>query len=158
MDLMLNSWMMNILISDHPLALLAQTAGKTVKKAATTAPVKSTNWIVAALVTLVITAIAFYLISLIPGIGIEIDGVVTAIICAVVFGALNVISQPLENLLNITWLLSPIALLINMVVFWVTDILVGGFRITNGIIGIALGSIALTIVQALIRKLIEVVI
>ena len=153
MDLMMNSWLINVMVSDHPLALLAQTG----VKASKAAPVKQTNWILAALFTLVVTAIAFYIISLIPPIGIEIDSPVTAIVCAVVFGALNIVSQRAEDLFNMTWVLAPLALAINMLMFWITDLVVGGFRIRNGILGILLGSVALTIVQFLIKKAIAIV-
>ncbi len=153
MDLMINNWIATLMLSDHPAALLAQ-AG--VRSGART-PVKQTNWILGMLFTLVITAIAFYIISLIPPIGVEIDSPVTAIVCAVVFGALNIVSQRAEDLFNITWILAPLALALNMAMFWITDLVVAGFRIRNGILGIFLGSVALTIVQFLIKKTIQVV-
>ena len=153
MDLMINNWIATLMLSDHPAALLAQ-AG--VRSGART-PVKQTNWILGMLFTLVITAIAFYIISLIPPIGVEIDSPVTAIACAVVFGALNIVSQRAEDLFNITWILAPLALALNMAMFWITDLVVEGFRIRNGILGIFLGSVALTIVQFLIKKTIQVV-
>jgi putative membrane protein len=152
MDLMLNSQVMTFLLSDHPIAVLAQTGARTGAKAVAKAPVKTTNWILAALITLVVTAIAFYILSLVFPF-IEIDSPVTALVCAVVFGALNMVSQPIENFLNITWIFAPIALLINMATFWITDMVIGGFRITNGIIGIVVGSVSLTIIQFLIRLL-----
>ncbi len=147
MDLMLNSQVMTFLLSDHPIALLAKTAPK---KAV------GQPWFVTALITLIVTAIAFYVLSLVFPF-IEIDSPVTAIVCAIVFGALNMISQPLENLLNITWILAPIALLINMATFWITDLVIGGFRITNGIIGILVGSVALTIIQIVLKYVINVI-
>ena len=139
MDLMLNNQVMTFLLSDHPIALLA--------KAKIAQP---NRWIVEALITLVITAIAFYILSLVFPF-IEIDSPVTAAICAIVFGALNMISQPIENALTSTWILAPIALAINMAMFWITDIAIKGFRITNGIIGIVVGSVSLTIVQLLLK-------
>ena len=154
MDLMMNNWIVTLMLSDHPAALLAQ-AGV---RAGSRTPVKQQpNWILGMLFTLVVTAIAFYIISLIPPIGVEIDSPVTAIICAVVFGALNIVSQRAEDLLNITWILAPLALALNMAMFWITDLVIGGFRVKNGILGILLGSVALTIVQFLIKKTIEVV-
>jgi uncharacterized membrane protein YvlD (DUF360 family) len=151
MDLVLQSQVITFLMSDHPIALLAQ-AAKPAAKAATkaVAQTKSSNWILEAAITLVITAIGFYILSLVFPF-IEIDSPVTALVCALVFGALNIISQPLENLLNITWILAPIALLINMAVFWITDLVIGGFRITNGILGILIGSVALTIIQIILK-------
>jgi putative membrane protein len=154
---MLNNWIATLMLSDHPAALLAQAGVKAGTKAVTKAPVKQTNWILGMLFTLVVTAIAFYIISLIPPIGVEIDSPVTAIICAVVFGALNIVSQRVEDLFNMTWILAPVALAINMLMFWVTDLVIGGFRIRNGILGILLGSVALTIVQFLIQKAINII-
>ncbi len=150
MDLILNSQVMTFLLSDHPIAVLAQTGARTGAKAVAKAPVKSTNWILAALLTFVVTAIAFYVLSLVFPF-IEIDSPVTALICAAVFGALNILSQPIENLLNFTWILAPIALIINMITFWVTDLVIGGFRITNGIVGIIVGSVSLTIIQVILK-------
>jgi putative membrane protein len=155
MDLMLNNQVMTFLLSDHPIAVLAQAGSRTAAKAVAKAPAQ--NWIVTALITLVVTAIAFYVLSLVFPF-IEIDSPVTAIVCALVFGALNMISQPIENLLNITWILAPIALLINMVTFWITDLVIGGFRITNGIIGIVVGSVALTIIQIVLKYVINVIV
>ena len=154
MDLMMNNWIATLMLSDHPAALLAQAAART---GARTLVVKQPNWILGMIFTLVVTAIAFYIISLIPPIGIEIDSPVTAILCAVVFGALNIVSQRAEDLFNITWILAPLALALNMAMFWITDVVIGGFRIKNGILGILLGSVALTIVQFLIKKTIQVV-
>ena len=154
MDLMMNNWIATLMLSDHPAALLAQAAARTGAK---TPVVKQPNWILGMIFTLVVTAIAFYIISLIPPIGVEIDSPVTAILCAVVFGALNIVSQRAEDLFNITWILAPLALALNMAMFWITDVVIGGFRIKNGILGILLGSVALTIVQFLIKKTIQVV-
>ena len=157
MDLMLNNQVMTFLLSDHPIALLAQAAKPAVKAAGkAAAQTKSSNWILEAVITLVITAIGFYIMSLVFPF-IEIDSPVTAIICALVFGALNVISQPIENLLNITWILAPIALVINMATFWITDLAIGGFRITNGIVGILVGSVSLTILQIIMKAIFKAV-
>jgi putative membrane protein len=156
MDLILNSQVMTFLLSDHPIAVLAQTGAKTVTKAVTKSPVKSTNWILGALFTLVVTAIAFYLLSLVFPF-IEIDSPVTAIVCALVFGALNIVSQRVEDIFSMTWILAPIALAINMAMFWLTDVVIGGFRITNGIVGILVGSVSLTILQFLIKYVIGII-
>jgi uncharacterized membrane protein YvlD (DUF360 family) len=152
MDLMLNNQITTFLLSDHPIALLAQTGTRAVQDA----PQKSTNWILGALFTLVVTAIAFYLLSVVFPF-IEIDSPVTAIVCAVVFGAINIFAQRAEDLFNMTWILAPIALVINMAAFWITDVAIGGFRITNGIVGILIGSVSLTILQYLIRYIIGVI-
>jgi uncharacterized membrane protein YvlD (DUF360 family) len=153
MDLMLNNQIMTFLLSDHPIALLAQAAKPAVRAASQT---KSQNWVLEAIFTLLVTAVAFYLLSLVFPF-IEIDSPVTAIVCALVFGAINIFSQRAEDLFNMTWILAPIALLINMAAFWITDVAIGGFRITNGIVGILIGSVSLTILQYLIRYVIGVI-
>ena len=156
MDLMLNNQILTLLLSDHPIALLAQTGARVGRKALQKAPVKSTNWILAALFTLAVTAVAFYLLSLVFPF-IEIDSPVTAIVCALVFGAINIFTQRVEDLFNMTWILAPISLLINMAAFWITDVAIPGFRITNGLLGILVGSVSLTILQFLIKYVIGVI-
>lgn len=156
MDLLLNNQIMTFLLSDHPIALLAQAGAQVGTRAAQKAPVKSTNWILAALFTLIVTAVAFYLLSLVFPF-IEIDSPVTAIVCAIVFGAINIFTQRVEDLFNMTWILAPISLLINMAAFWITDVAIPGFRITNGIVGILIGSVSLTILQYLIKYVIGVI-
>jgi uncharacterized membrane protein YvlD (DUF360 family) len=74
-----------------------------------------------------------------------------------VFCAINIFAQRAEDLFNMTWILAPIALVINMAAFWITDVAIGGFRITNGIVGILIGSVSLTILQYLIRYIIGVI-
>lgn len=157
MDLMLNNQVMTFLLSDHPIALLAQAAKPAVKAAGkAVAQPKTHNWILEAIFTLLVTAVAFYILSLVFPF-IEIDSPVTAIVCALVFGAINIFTQRVEDLLNMTWILAPISLLINMAAFWITDVAIGGFRITNGILGILVGSVSLTILQFLIKYIIGVI-
>jgi putative membrane protein len=153
MDLMMNNWIATLMLSDHPAVLLAQ-AG--VRSGGKVPPIVKTqpNFLVFALLTLLTSAIAFYLLSFLPIV--EIDTPVTAIICAVVFGALNIVSQPIENALGWTLVLSPISFLINALMFWITDLVIGGFKIKNGVIGILLGSLALTIVQSVLRKVLNI--
>ena len=152
MDLMLNNQITTFLLSDHPIALLAQAGTRAVQNA----PQKSTNWVLGALFTLIVTAIAFYLLSVVFSF-IEIDSPVTAIVCALVFGVINIFTQRAEDLFNMTWILAPISLVINMAAFWITDVAIPGFRITNGIVGILIGSVALTILQYLIKYVIGVI-
>lgn len=153
MDLMLNNQIMTFLLSDHPIALLAQAAKPAVRAASQP---KSQNLILEAIFTLLVTAVAFYLLSLIFPF-IEIDSPVTAIVCALVFGAINILTQRVEDLFNMTWILAPVALVINMAAFWITDVAIGSFRITNGIVGILIGSVSLTILQYLIQYVIGVI-
>ncbi|OUC15013.1 MAG: hypothetical protein B0A82_09110 [Alkalinema sp. CACIAM 70d] len=110
------------------------------------------GWLITILITIVVMAISFYLISKLP-IGVEIDSPEKALAAAVVFGILNAISQPLENLLNFTVIFSPVSLIINIIIFGLAAWLIDGFRLRNGIISAILGSIALTIVYSILRKI-----
>ncbi len=153
MDLMLNNQVMTFILSDHPIALLAQAAKPAVRAVAQP---KTHNWVLEAIFTLLVTAVSFYVLSLVFPF-IEIDSPVTAIVCALVFGAINIVTQRVEDLFNMTWILAPISLLINMAAFWITDVAIPGFRITNGLLGIFVGSVCLTILQFLIKYVIGII-
>ena len=110
------------------------------------------SWLITLLITLVVMSVSFWLVSKLP-IGVEIDSPEKAVMAALVFGVLNALSQPLENLLNFTIIFSPVSLIINIIIFGLAAWLVEGFRLRNGIISAVLGSIALTIVYSVLRKI-----
>lgn len=110
------------------------------------------SWLITLLITLVVMSVSFWLVSKLP-IGVEIDSPEKAVMAALAFGVLNALSQPLENLLNFTIIFSPVSLIINIIIFGLAAWLVEGFRLRNGIISAVLGSIALTIVYSILRKI-----
>ncbi len=113
------------------------------------------TWLIGLLLTVVVMTIAFLIISKLP-IGVEIDSLPKAVISAIVFGLLNWLASPLESFFRFTFLLSPIAFVINVIVFGLAALLVDGFRLRWGIWSAVLGAIALTIVRSILHKFIPV--
>ncbi len=106
------------------------------------------------ILTFVITALALFILSKIPGLGIEIDGFNKLLISALVFGFLNAAAQLLRVPLAagpLEWLTWPLLMLINVLVFAAAAKLVHGFRLTNGWISAALGSVALTFIYHIVE-------
>ncbi len=106
----------------------------------------------------VVTAIALLLISKIPFLGIEIDGVGKALLAGVVFGILSwalgwMAGSKILNVLTlgILWLV------VNTIIFGLSAWLIEGFRLRNGIISAILGAIALTFVNSVLFKLLGMV-
>jgi putative membrane protein len=90
-------------------------------------------WIISALVSLLVTAALFFLISKLP-LGVEVDGIDKAIIAAIVFAVLNALVMPIRGLLNLgplEFLFFPILWLLNVAVFGLTAKLVEGFRLRS---------------------------
>ena len=105
-----------------------------------------------------VTAIALLLISKIPFLGIEIDGVGKALLAGVVFGILSwalgwMAGSKILNVftLGILWLV------VNTIIFGLSAWLIEGFRLRNGIISAILGAIALTFVNSVLFKLLGMV-
>jgi putative membrane protein len=115
------------------------------------------GWLIGLVVTTLVTAVAMFIISKLP-IGVEIDSPQKAIIAALVFGLLNGLLGWLHAFLNWTFLLAPLNLVLNIIIFGLAAVLVEGFRLKNGVISAVLGSIALTIVISILQKVIEVVV
>ena len=113
----------------------------------------------AILVSLIVTTIAFLIISKLPVIGVEIDSVGKAIIAAIVFGVLNAILHPILDLLaaplnfvTFGFLRGLITLIINGIIFGLSAFLVRGFRLRSKIWSPFLGAFALTIINSIIYK------
>lgn len=106
----------------------------------------------------IVTAIALLLISKIPFLGIEIDGVGKALLAGVVFGILSwalgwMAGSKILNVLTlgILWLV------VNTIIFGLSAWLIEGFRLRNGIISAILGAIALTFVNSILFKVLGMV-
>lgn len=106
----------------------------------------------------IVTAIALLLISKIPFLGIEIDGVGKALLAGVVFGILSwalgwMAGSKILNVLTlgILWLV------VNTIIFGLSAWLIEGFRLRNGIISAILGAIALTFVNSVLFKVLGLV-
>ncbi len=106
----------------------------------------------------IVTAIALLLISKIPFLGIEIDGVAKALLAGVVFGLLNwglgwMAGSKILNVLT----LGVLWLVVNTIIFGLAAWLIEGFRLRNGIISAILGAIALTFVNSILFKVLGMI-
>jgi putative membrane protein len=101
-------------------------------------------------ITTLVVALSLFIISKLP-IGVEIDTPGIAIVSAIVFGILNGLLGWLVSFLNFTWILSPLALVLNVAIFGLAAWLVEGFRLKNGLISAALGAFALAVVTSLVN-------
>lgn len=113
-------------------------------------------WIIALLITLLVTAISLVIISKIPFIGVEISSFSTAIVSAIVFGILNALVGPVLRFLGapLTWLsLGLFAIIINAIIFSLAAWLVTGFRLRNGFISAILGAILLGLINSLLFQI-----
>lgn len=114
--------------------------------------------IVAILISLIVTAVAFIIISKLPT-GVKIESFQKALIAALVFGILNAVLHPLLDLLatplnfvSFGFLRGLITLLINGFIFGLSAWLIRGFRLDWGIWSALIGAFALTVINQLITQ------
>jgi putative membrane protein len=115
------------------------------------------DWIIGALVSLVVSAVLFFLLSKLP-LGIEVDGMDKAAIAAVVFAVLNALASPLQGLLHLwkfEWVLFPVIFLVNVAIFGLTAKLVEGFRLRD-IWSAILGALAFAFANSIVVTLLGV--
>ncbi|PSF34563.1 hypothetical protein C7H19_18530 [Aphanothece hegewaldii CCALA 016] len=111
--------------------------------------------ILSLLISLVVTAISFIIISKLP-IGVEIDNFKKALISALVFGLLNAFVRPIISFFAFPFTLITFGLfafVINAIIFGLAAALVQGFRLRNGIISALLGAIALAFVNSILNQI-----
>jgi putative membrane protein len=106
------------------------------------------GFLIAFLITAVVTAISLMIISKIPFLGVEVDSAGKALISGIVFGILNGLLGWLGGsvILNILTL-GILWLIVNTLIFGLSARIVEGFRLRNGILSAILGAIALSIVN-----------
>ncbi|MBD1805558.1 phage holin family protein [Microcoleus sp. FACHB-SPT15] len=107
------------------------------------------------LITWLITTISFLIISRLP-IGVEIDSFGKAAISAAVFGILNALLRPILGFFTFPFILLTFGLflfVLNAIIFGLAAWLVPGFRLRWGFWSALIGSIALTIINSLIFRL-----
>jgi putative membrane protein len=119
--------------------------------------------IVAIIVSLLVTTIAFIIISKLPT-GVKIDSFQKALIAAVVFGILNAILHPVLDLLaaplnfvTFGFLRGLITLVINGFIFGLSALLIQGFRLQWGVWSALIGAFALTLINQLIFSLLPAI-
>jgi putative membrane protein len=115
-------------------------------------------WIISALVSLLVTAALFFLISKLP-LGVEVDSFDKAIIAAIVFAVLNALMMPIRGVLNfgpLEFLFFPILWLLNVAVFGLTAKLVEGFRLRS-IWSAIFGAFAFAVANQIVSHFLPVV-
>lgn len=107
---------------------------------------------VSLIITWLVTTVSLLIISRL-NIGIEVEDFGKALLAALVFGLINAILGPIVRFiaLPITFLtLGLFALVINALLFGLAAYLVPGFRLRNGFWSALIGSILLSLINALI--------
>ena len=117
----------------------------------------------AIIVSLLVSAVAFFIISKLPT-GVKIESFQKALIAAVVFGILNAILHPVLdilaaplNFISFGLLRGILTLLINGFIFGLSALLIQGFRLQWGIWSALIGAFALTVINQLIFSLLPTI-
>jgi putative membrane protein len=116
------------------------------------------SFLIPFIIGVIITAISLLIISKIPFLGIEVDGVAKALLAGVVFGVLSWLLGWMagSKILNVLTL-GLLWLVVNTIIFGLSAWLIEGFRLRNGIISAILGAIALTFVNSILFKILGTV-
>jgi putative membrane protein len=112
--------------------------------------------IIGLLIAWLVTAVSLFIISKLPT-GVEIDSFGKALVSAVVFGVLNAILHPILSFLAfpITFLTFGLfSFVINALIFGLAAFLTRGFRLRWGIWSAFIGSLALSVINSIIYKII----
>ena len=113
--------------------------------------------IVGLLITWLVTAVSFVIISKIP-IGVEIDSFNKALVSAAVFGVLNAILHPILTVLALPIIVISLGLfsfVVNAIIFGLAAKLVSGFRLAWGVWSALLGAFALGFVNSVLFHILD---
>ncbi|MEA5570900.1 phage holin family protein [Calothrix sp. UHCC 0171] len=108
------------------------------------------------IITWLVTAISFLIISRLP-IGVEIDNFGKALITAAVFGILNALLLPVLSFFTLPLIILTLGLfffVLNAIIFGLSAVIVPGFSLRYGFWSAAIGSIALAIINSILLRLI----
>jgi putative membrane protein len=111
------------------------------------------------LITIVVLAIALWIVTLLPT-GVEVDSPVKALIAGAIIGILNGLYHLFPAGLRTFGAiisLGLIPLIISIVIFGLAAWLIEGFRLKWGIISAILGAIALTFINSILTWLLQTV-
>lgn len=116
------------------------------------------SFLIPFIIGVIITALSLLIISKIPFLGIEVDGVGKALLSGVVFGVLSWLLGWMagSKILNVLTL-GLLWLVVNTIIFGLSAWIVEGFRLRNGILSAILGAIALTFVNSVLFKILSLV-
>lgn len=116
------------------------------------------SFLIPFIIGVIITALSLLIISKIPFLGIEVDGVGKALLAGVVFGILSWLLGWMagSRILNVLTL-GLLWLVVNTIIFGLSAWIIEGFRLRNGILSAILGAIALTFVNSILFKILGLV-
>jgi putative membrane protein len=116
------------------------------------------SFLIPFIIGVIITALSLLIISKIPFLGIEVDGVGKALLAGVVFGVLSWLLGWMagSKILNVLTL-GLLWLVVNTIIFGLSAWIVEGFRLRNGILSAILGAIALTFINSVLFKILSLV-
>ena len=104
------------------------------------------------IITWLVTAVSFLIISRLPFLGIDVDGFGKAAISAAVFGILNAILLPILTFFTFTFFTFPF--IIPTLGLFLFIVIVPGFSLRYGFWSVLLGSISLAIINSILIRLI----
>lgn len=109
------------------------------------------------IITWLVTAVSFLIISRLPFLGIDVDGFGKAAISAAVFGVLNAILLPILTFFTFPFIILTLGLflfILNAITFGLAAVIVPGFSLRYGFWSALLGSISLAIINSILLRLI----
>ncbi len=108
------------------------------------------------ILTWLVTSVSFLIISKLP-IGVEIDNFGKALISAAVFGILNALLLPILTFFTFPFILITLGLfffVLNAIIFGLAAAIVPGFSLRWGFWSALIGSIALSIINTILLRLV----
>lgn len=109
------------------------------------------------ILTWLITAVSFLIISKLPFLGIDVDGFGKAAISAAVFGILNAILLPILTFFTFPFIFLTLGLfffVLNAIIFGLAAVIVPGFSLRYGFWSALLGSITLAIINSILLRIV----
>jgi putative membrane protein len=109
------------------------------------------------ILTWLVTAVSFLIISRLPFLGIDIDGFGKAAISAAVFGILNAFLLPVLSFFSLPFIIITLGLflfVLNAIIFGLAAAIVPGFRLRYGFWSALLGSITLAIINSILLRVV----
>lgn len=113
------------------------------------------------IITWLVTAVSFLIISRLPFLGIYIDGFGKAAISAAVFGILNAILLPILTFFTFPFIVITLGLfffILNAITFGLAAAIVPGFSLRYGFWSALLGSICLAIINSILLRIVGAIV
>lgn len=108
------------------------------------------------IITWLVTSVSFLIIARLP-IGVQVNGFGKALISAAVFGILNAILLPILTIFTFPFILLTLGLfffVLNAIIFAIAAAIVPGFTLRWGIWSALIGSIALSVINTILLRVV----